>query len=365
MLAVAPEARTSSPPSSPSSSRSRTPPAAVTIASEDLFSIDLEEDEAGGAVEKAAARQNAREVSAKRTRTTDDVFADDADATDGVPQAAAPSTAPREAAAPPREPLAGVDSTESAGAEERKAQSGEAASASSSLSLPMTPTTSKTPDASPLPSSLVLDLDDSECCVCLDEFDEGDNPAAFTKCGHRFHLQCCMSWAQRSSACPLCGARLEMEDEGLNELLPPPPPPPTPRFQELRVGGGGAASSSVPTAAAAFRRVSPLVLLPSSSWDPSRRNSRLGGASNSSTSSSSRRGGASALSSPLSENASSPLPSPSPSSSSFRARWAALGAKMAAAVIGSSNGGATGATGTAAAKAPPAASLEQRQRRRH
>ena len=401
---IAPSSSSSS--SSPSPSRSKTPvPAAAAVvtttsaASEDLFSIDLGDDEARGVSKKAAAGQNARD----QEGLVDDVGADD-DAADkaDVSRAASPPPEPREAgASPSRQPQDDVGSAESAGVEAEKARGGEAASGErpSSLSSSMVPTTttatttSKTPDdasssSSPLPPPFNLDHhDDAECCVCLDEFDPRDNPAARTVCGHRYHLQCVVSWAQRSSACPLCGARLGMEEPELDELLPPP------RGELLRVTPltSSAPSAAAGAMAAAFRGPAPLVMQVASSWDPSRRNSRFGGrgGNNSSSSSSSssssggggnRRGGgghdddASALSSPVSpsgnaSSSSSPLPShsPSPSSSSFRARWAALGAKVAAAVTGGGGGNSGGgATAAAASKAPlAAASLEQQRQRRH
>ena len=214
MLAVAPSLSSSSSPSPP---RSRTPlPAAAaaaltaTTASQDMFAIDLGDGAARGVSEKAAAGQNAR----GKIERDDDEQVDDGSLSLAVP----PSPAPREAASPPNNGIT-LDPLplESAGAEEGKAPGGEAASASA---LSASPTKTKTPNdvASPPPP---LDLDDAECCVCLEEFDARDNPAASTRCGHRFHLQCCLSWAQRSGACPLCGAELELEEPGLDGLLPP------------------------------------------------------------------------------------------------------------------------------------------------
>eukprot|EP00889_Picochlorum_renovo_P008249 jgi/Picre1/35279/NNA_002741.t1 len=64
-----------------------------------------------------------------------------------------------------------------------------------------------------------LEEEENVCSICLDEFTDCD-PSAMTVCGHGYHLQCIMQWAQRSRECPLCFHALGLEDEGLNSLLP-------------------------------------------------------------------------------------------------------------------------------------------------
>lgn len=64
-----------------------------------------------------------------------------------------------------------------------------------------------------------LEEEENVCSICLDEFSDSD-PSAMTVCGHGYHLQCIMQWAQRSRECPLCFHALGLEDEGLNSLLP-------------------------------------------------------------------------------------------------------------------------------------------------
>lgn len=64
-----------------------------------------------------------------------------------------------------------------------------------------------------------LEEEENVCSICLDEFSDSD-PSAQTVCGHGYHLQCIMQWAQRSRECPLCFHALGLEDEGLNSLLP-------------------------------------------------------------------------------------------------------------------------------------------------
>lgn len=61
--------------------------------------------------------------------------------------------------------------------------------------------------------------EENVCSICLDEFCDED-PIAETQCGHGYHLQCIMQWAQRSQECPLCFSQLTLLDEGMNELLP-------------------------------------------------------------------------------------------------------------------------------------------------
>lgn len=59
------------------------------------------------------------------------------------------------------------------------------------------------------------DDDDPEACcpTCLEPFADGD-PPVFTRCGHRFHLQCLYAWLERKSTCPLCGSAVEFDEGG-------------------------------------------------------------------------------------------------------------------------------------------------------
>ena len=40
----------------------------------------------------------------------------------------------------------------------------------------------------------------TECCICLDDGTDTTLPA----CGHRFHRDCIVEWAQHSRSCPVC-----------------------------------------------------------------------------------------------------------------------------------------------------------------
>lgn len=64
-----------------------------------------------------------------------------------------------------------------------------------------------------------LEEEENVCSICLDEFTDED-PSAETRCGHGYHLQCIMQWAQRSRECPLCFEELGLTDDDLHSLLP-------------------------------------------------------------------------------------------------------------------------------------------------
>lgn len=45
---------------------------------------------------------------------------------------------------------------------------------------------------------------DSECCVCLNEFQEAEKVRVIPNCGHAFHIDCIDVWLQNNANCPLC-----------------------------------------------------------------------------------------------------------------------------------------------------------------
>lgn len=65
----------------------------------------------------------------------------------------------------------------------------------------------------------LIEVSDDCCPICLDEYTAAD-PGVPTICGHSYHLQCVMQWAQRSRECPLCFHSLLLQDEEMNQLLP-------------------------------------------------------------------------------------------------------------------------------------------------
>lgn len=60
------------------------------------------------------------------------------------------------------------------------------------------------------------DDDPEACCpTCLEPFDADRDPPVFTRCGHRFHLQCLYAWLERKQTCPLCDSAIG--EPGLDE----------------------------------------------------------------------------------------------------------------------------------------------------
>ena len=46
-------------------------------------------------------------------------------------------------------------------------------------------------------------IHDSECCICLDKFEDGEKISTL-KCNHCFHEECIDNWLQKNLTCPLC-----------------------------------------------------------------------------------------------------------------------------------------------------------------
>ena len=76
---------------------------------------------------------------------------------------------------------------------------------------------------------------DGECAICLENFNEEDNPNIITlNCGHSFHRNCIINTCTHMNdpcTCPLCRQPLTPED--LNELGIMPPEPLLPLPPEL------------------------------------------------------------------------------------------------------------------------------------
>lgn len=47
-------------------------------------------------------------------------------------------------------------------------------------------------------------IDGTECAVCLNEFNEGENLRLMPNCEHAFHIPCIDTWLKTHSNCPLC-----------------------------------------------------------------------------------------------------------------------------------------------------------------
>ncbi|XP_010548628.1 PREDICTED: RING-H2 finger protein ATL56 isoform X2 [Tarenaya hassleriana] len=53
----------------------------------------------------------------------------------------------------------------------------------------------------------------SDCVVCLDEFRQGQWCRRLVGCGHVFHRRCVDSWLVKVAACPVCRARVRLDEE--------------------------------------------------------------------------------------------------------------------------------------------------------
>ncbi|XP_051129712.1 probable E3 ubiquitin-protein ligase RHA4A isoform X2 [Andrographis paniculata] len=47
---------------------------------------------------------------------------------------------------------------------------------------------------------------DTQCCVCLGEYEEKEEVVQVPSCKHIFHMDCIHHWLQNNSTCPLCRA---------------------------------------------------------------------------------------------------------------------------------------------------------------
>ncbi|XP_075485482.1 RING-H2 finger protein ATL66-like [Primulina tabacum] len=52
---------------------------------------------------------------------------------------------------------------------------------------------------------------ESECCICLGMFGDGDKVKELPGCKHVFHSECVDKWLNTHSSCPLCRASLRAD----------------------------------------------------------------------------------------------------------------------------------------------------------
>ncbi|CAN0888501.1 RING-H2 finger protein ATL66 [Linum grandiflorum] len=52
---------------------------------------------------------------------------------------------------------------------------------------------------------------DSECCICLGKFEEGDKVKSLPRCRHCFHSECVDRWLLAHCDCPLCRASVVVD----------------------------------------------------------------------------------------------------------------------------------------------------------
>jgi RING-H2 zinc finger domain len=75
---------------------------------------------------------------------------------------------------------------------------------------------STSPLAPNVSHTAIYDLLDGEaedlCPTCLEEYNDS-NPKVSPRCGHAFHLQCVLAWAERSASkqCPVCSKDLDFD----------------------------------------------------------------------------------------------------------------------------------------------------------
>ncbi|KAM3357722.1 RING-H2 finger protein ATL51 [Capsicum galapagoense] len=70
-------------------------------------------------------------------------------------------------------------------------------------------------------------VEDTECAVCLSEFQEDENLRLLPKCSHAFHLPCIDTWLKSHPNCPLCRANVvSPPSTSPTPSLPPPLPSP-------------------------------------------------------------------------------------------------------------------------------------------
>ncbi|OWM72138.1 probable E3 ubiquitin-protein ligase RHA4A [Punica granatum] len=65
---------------------------------------------------------------------------------------------------------------------------------------------------------------DSQCCVCLGEFELKEELLQVPSCKHVFHVDCIHHWLHSNSTCPLC--RCSISPAATVPCIQPPPLPP-------------------------------------------------------------------------------------------------------------------------------------------
>lgn len=55
-------------------------------------------------------------------------------------------------------------------------------------------------------------LEETECCICLSEFEDGEKLKVLPGCKHCFHCLCVDNWLINHSSCPLCRSLIKVDD---------------------------------------------------------------------------------------------------------------------------------------------------------
>jgi len=71
------------------------------------------------------------------------------------------------------------------------------------------------PDFNPPDSNLAINIDDV-CPICLDDLET--DICRNTNCGHLYHCNCISYWVNRSNACPVCRAPLDLVRVNINNF---------------------------------------------------------------------------------------------------------------------------------------------------
>ncbi|CAK8538329.1 unnamed protein product [Lathyrus sativus] len=66
-------------------------------------------------------------------------------------------------------------------------------------------------------------LEETECCICLSAFRDGEKLKVLPVCNHCFHCECVDSWLANRSSCPLCRASLKTDSSFPKILIQEPP----------------------------------------------------------------------------------------------------------------------------------------------
>ncbi|XP_022958842.1 RING-H2 finger protein ATL52-like [Cucurbita moschata] len=69
-------------------------------------------------------------------------------------------------------------------------------------------------------------IEESDCAICLSEFQENESLRLLPKCSHAFHLACIDTWLKSNSSCPFCRSNITPTN-------PPPPETPPPSVTVL------------------------------------------------------------------------------------------------------------------------------------
>lgn len=61
--------------------------------------------------------------------------------------------------------------------------------------------------------------EDTQCTICLGDYEDKDVLRIMPKCGHSFHLSCIDVWLRKQSTCPVC--RLSVQDSFETKYVQP------------------------------------------------------------------------------------------------------------------------------------------------